>query len=259
MLKKLFFAFAIALCGLSEAEIIECQNFKEIYNHIDKETLIILDIDDTLLIPKQMVGCDEWFMHRLADYKKTMSDEDALENALKEWEAVRHLTEMMIVEPQTEEIIADLQNQGHIVMGLTTQGLALATRTSLQLKEQKIFLNLTAPSKEDLYFTVGHHGVLFRNGILFTSGQSKAESLKQLCSSISFQPKKILFINDKASHLKDLERYALESDIPFVGLRYGYSDFRKKAFSSAIADYQFSHSSLNSLMSDIDAKDALSQ
>jgi hypothetical protein len=254
MIKYGILTLLISLSSLCFGKIIECQHFNEIYEHIDKETLIILDIDDTLLIPEQMLGCDEWFLTRLRHHQKHLLPNEALEKALAEWEAIRHLSSMMLVEPNTDTIIEDLQNNHYQVMGLTTQGLALATRTSLQLKEQHIDLSRTAPSCEDHYFLINKHGILFRNGILFTSGQSKASSLKALCQVMNVHPKKIVFVNDKASHLKDVEQYALEANIAFTGLRYGFSDFRKKNFSQDIADYQFSHSSFDKILTDTQAK-----
>jgi|GEM_PF-5944812 len=51
------------------------------------------------------------------------------EKALAKWEAVRHLTQVKIVEEGTQAIISSLQDKGLKMMALTTQGLALATRT----------------------------------------------------------------------------------------------------------------------------------
>lgn len=229
------------LCSFSLfSETIETKNFREILNHTTPDTLILLDIDDTLLIPKQMLGCDEWFMYRVRQLKEEgLSSQDALEKALAQWEAIRHLTQMEIVEPGSEEIVATLQNTGHTVMGLTTQGLALATRTVQQLDEQNIDLSITSPMKQDHFFTINNHGVLYRHGILFTSGRPKGEALFKLCDDLGFTPKRILFINDKATHLADIEKTANERGVEFIGLRYAYSDARKAKFSPKIADIQF--------------------
>lgn len=259
-MRKLFSLLFIATISLCFGKIIETKNFSEIYDHIDKNTLIVLDIDDTLLVPTQMLGCDAWFCHRVKLYQELGMDKgSSLETTIAEWEAVRHITQMQLVEPGTEKIIQDLQNQGYMVMGLTTQGLALATRTSQQLADQQINLTLTAPTKEDHYFLVNHHGILFRNGILFTSGRSKAEAMEKLCTAMNLHPKKMIFVNDKKDNLQDLERYALNRGIDFTGLRYGFSDFRKEAFDKKIADYEFCNSSFDYIMSDEEAKKNLSE
>ena len=250
----LFFILFITL----HAEILEIGRFDEAVPHIGKDTLVVLDIDDTLLIPRQMLGCDEWFIYRINKREKEgMAPRESLEKSLAEWEAVRHITEMEIVEPGTEAIVQALQKKGHAVMGLTTQGLALATRTSQQLKANRFDLTLTAPYKEDFYFSLNRHGILYRNGILFTSGMPKGEALFKLCDMAGCCPKQIVFINDKESHLADVEATAKKRGVPFIGLRYAYSDARKEAFSAEIAEYQFSHSSFAKLMTDQEAKSSL--
>ncbi len=236
------------------AQIIETPHFHEITSYIDKDTLVLLDIDDTLLIPNQMLGCDEWFNYRWKKYiQEGLDSPSALEKSLAEWEAVRHLTKMTVVEPGTEKIVSNLQRERYTVMGLTTQGVALATRTSQQLKENGIDLSLAAPRKDDHYLTLQGHGVLYRNGILFTSGKPKGRALFMLCEKMGFSPKRIVFINDKATHLRDIEEEATKQGVEFIGLRYAYSDKRKALFRPEIAEYQFKHSTLNRLLSDEEA------
>ncbi len=256
--------WAVLLCCLcsfltvTEAKIIEAGHFKDLLAYADADTLFILDIDDTLLVPEQMLGCDEWFQCRMSFHqKKGMDAKNALEKALAEWEAVRHLTKMEIVESGTEKIIHNLQARHLPIIGLTTQGLALATRTSQQLAEKQINLSLTAPYKNDHYFQLAGHSVLFRHGILFTSGKHKGEALFEFCKASGIQPKRIVFINDKASHLAEVEGTAQKKNVEFIGLRYSYSDGRKKNFRPEIADVQFSQSSFTHLLSDKEALEKL--
>lgn len=259
-MQKLFFYLLMVFAPSLDALIIEASHFSDLQRHASKNTLIILDIDDTLLIPVQMLGCDEWFLTRLAHYQEEGKDKtQSLEKSLAEWEAVRHLTKMEIVEPGTDEIIAQFQEKGYQVMGLTTQGLSLATRTHQQLKQNNINLSLTALSQEDCYLNIDGHGVLFRNGILFTSGMHKGKALFSLLSQIQYSPKQIVFINDKASHLMSIEVMAEENGIEFIGLRYNYSDSRKAAFKKEIADYQFCHSTFSHLLSDLEAANEIRQ
>jgi hypothetical protein len=258
MNKLLILCIAIlSYCGL-EAKIVETAHFGEIKKHINKDTLVILDIDDTLLIPTQMLGCDEWFVGRLQEREKQgVQKAQGLEETLAEWEAIRHLSKMEIVEAGTEEVVRCMQNEGYTVMGLTTQGLALATRTCLQLKANHIDLLTTAPHKKDECVSVGGHTVLYRNGILFTSGTSKGEALFLLCDKIGYKPKRIVFINDKATHLKDIETVAEKKGVEFIGLRYAYSDARKRAYDPQIANYQFNHSSFAHILTDEEAREQM--
>jgi len=247
--------FCAAVCG----EIFEAKSFKEINSYLVPGTVIILDIDDTLLVPVQMLGCDEWFQRRLFYHQQAgFNTSESLEKSLAEWEAVRHLTKMTIVEPGTEKVVHKLQEQGYAVMGLTTQGLALATRTKQHLIENHIDLTQSTPSRDDYYLVIDGHGVLFRSGIFFTSGAHKGKALFTLFEKLAYQPKRILFINDKHAHLVSVEETAKEEGIEFIGLRYAYSDAYKSAFNEEIANFQFTHSTFTHLLSDEEAKEQLS-
>ncbi len=250
IMRFFFLLWGAALFG----HIVEAPHIRQVDHYLTPDCLLILDIDDTLLIPAQMLGCDEWFSLRLKQrLDRGVSFAKALEKSLAEWEAVRHLTKMEIVEPAADLLIRNLQERGVRIMGLTTQGLALATRTSLQLLENRIDLHATAPMKEDWYFQVGHHGVLFRNGILFTSGTNKGEALFRFLDHAGIHPLRIIFLNDKKSHLMEVEKEAAKRAVDFIGMRYSYSDERKAAFRADVAAFQYLHSNFCHILSDQEA------
>lgn len=238
-----------------KAHIMQVQHFQELTHHCTQDTLVILDIDDTLLLPTQTLGTDVWFCHRLDEYKSQgMPSEIALEKALAEWQAIRHLTKVQLVEQDTDKIVRDMQERGIAVMGLTTQGLALATRTVQQLTSLGIDLTRSSPYKEDLYFLNNRHGVLYRHGILFTSGSPKGPALMTLLRSIGAHPKSIIFINDKESHLLDVGASVEKAQIPFLGLRYGFGDARVAQYRKEITEIQFMHSHFGHILSDEEAE-----
>lgn len=256
---SLLMLIGAASCSLY-GEIIETDTFAKVTNHLTPTTLLVVDIDDTLLLPVQALGTDVWFMDQLKKHSaEGLNYEKALDKALAEWEAVRHLTEVRIVEKGTEGIIKEIQASNITVMGLTTQGLALAARTVVQLKSLDIDLSLTAPSSENVYFVNGREGVLYRHGILFTSGTNKGNALKTLLERIDFHPDKIVFINDKKTHLNDLEKGVNSMGIEFIGLRYSHEDVRVANFNNAITDIQWAHSTFGHILSDEEAQELLNQ
>lgn len=249
--------FVFGIYSILLGKIIETKHFCEINKYVTPKTLVILDIDDTLLIPTQTLGTDVWFLYRVKQYESQgFCYPDALQKTLAEWEAIRHLTNVKLVETGTNEIIQGLQKKNIMVMGLTTQGLALATRTVMQLRSLNIDLSLTAPSKEDHYF-INQHGVLFRQGILFTSGTAKGKALLTFLDKINVHPQHVVFINDKATHLKDVEEAAKANSIDFIGLRYSYSDERIAHFCKEIAEIQWNFSTFSHLISDEEAAQLL--
>ncbi len=248
-MKILFFSITLFICSSISAKIIEIKHFNESIPYLTKDTLLILDIDDTLLVPKQMLGSDMWFEDRIKQQKGS----EAFEKTLNEWEGIRHFTQMQVVEPGMQKNIEDLQKKEHIIIGLSTQSLTLSKVTFKQLINNQIDLRITAP-QESYYFQNENKGVLYVNGILFTSGTSKGKALFQLLEKTKQKFKRIVFINDKASHLMDIEQEAEKNHVEFVGLRYGYSDFRKKSFDSRIANTQLNRSGFTQILSDEEAK-----
>jgi hypothetical protein len=257
---KYLLILLFSLSASLSAIIIEAPHFNTILNHVKPDSLILLDIDDTLLIPRQMLGNDEWFMHRMDELiKQGFPKEEALKKTINEWESIRLITNMEIVENGTDLIVEKLQDEGFTVMGFTTQGFTLATRTHQQLISNNLDLSRTSPRDEGLYFSMQDQGVLFSNGVLFTSGRHKGKTLLQFLSHINLKPSHVVFINDKESHLKEVEETLEQHSIEFTGLRYAFSDKKKSEFDWEIANYQFNHSSFNKILSDTEALLELSE
>jgi orotate phosphoribosyltransferase len=254
-MKRALFLLCFSLIFPLFSKIIETAHFHEILAHANENTLILLDIDDTILITPQMLGTDEWLKHQTQERKKAGIDPSlAFAQSLAEWEVIRHLTHMELVEPGTDAIIHSLQAQGFQVMGLTMQGVTLATRTAQQLKTHHLDLSLNAPHPENHCLKINRQNVFYVDGILYTGGVSKADAFFALCDKIGYTPQRILLIDDKASHLKDLEVAAEKKQIEFLGLRYAFSDARKNAFCPHTAHYQFLNATIHKLLSDDEAR-----
>jgi len=231
------------LCSIGlHAEIIEIKTMQEIHPFVGKESLIIFDIDNTIMETQQTLGSNQWFEHRFASLQKQkLSVSEALEKALHEWSSIQNVTEVKLVEPNTAAIIRDLQSKGFTVMGLTTRGLGLSTCTLHQLERLNVDLSISPPSKSEIHFMNDGEGILYRKGILFTSGTNKGKALQSLLEKIGFHSKKIVFINDKYKHLHSLEVVYEKTLVSFIGLRYGFLDDKVQHFPSEIAQVQFSH------------------
>jgi len=238
-----------------QSEIIEIDHFEEIYPQIHTDTLIVLDIDNTLIEPCQTLGSDQWFYSQLHHYVLMGFDTtNALEKALSEWMSIQNVTKVKPVEENIPKIIRDLQSRNYRVIALTTRGLELSTRTIEQLKSVGIDLSITAPTKEDLFFMNGR-GVLFRNGVLFTAATNKATALFKLLHETKVDPKSIIYVNDKRSHFYPVEEFANHHQIPFIGLRYGFLDEKIRSLDRTLTDVQLKH--FGKILSDDEAKEIM--
>ena len=236
-----FLILALLWTAALPAEIYETYNMDELYGHLKPGMLVVFDIDNTLIEPVQELGSNQWFENRIKEYLSYgYSSHDALQTALKEWTAIQSITVVKLVEPGIDGIVKDLQEKGYKVMGLTTRGLSLSTRTVEQLESVGVDLRPTAPTQEEVFF-MNERGVLFRGGALFTAATHKGEALRKLLEAADHRPDSIMFINDKYSHLVPVEEFCTQAGIPYCGLRYGYTDEKVKNFRKQIAEVQFYH------------------
>lgn len=243
MIKKFILLMCFCVMQL-HGEIVETMKMGELYNYLKPNMLIVFDIDNTIIEPSQTLGSDQWFHHRMDQYiDYGYTKEVALEFALREWMAVQNITKVKLVEEGIDKIIADLQKKGYPVIGLTTRGLGMSTRTVHQLQSVGVDLEASAPYKEEFHFMNGR-GVLFRDGILFTANTDKGEALRKYLEQANYHPSSIMFINDKYSHIVPVATYTEKAGIPFIGLRYGYVDEKVKNFpkdTALIQFYNFGH------------------
>ncbi len=244
MNRHLIFLFTLVSSSLFGA-IIEIKQANEIAKHFKNEMLVIFDIDNTILEPVQELGRDQWFYHRIQHHTSLGTPSDkALQRALNEWTAVQYITSVNLIEDDMAKVIGRFQDKGIPVIGLTTRGSPLAHRTIEQLESIGVDLQASAPNKEEHYILQQKEvasGVVFKNGVLFTGGTHKGETLFKLLDKLSIKPKSILFINDKASHLAEVERTCQKLGVEFVGLRYGFLDEKVAAFNVQLADRQWDH------------------
>jgi hypothetical protein len=254
-LSLLFFGFSMSLT----ARVQEAAYFRDLSQVVTKDTLVLIDIDDTIFIPSQTIGSDVWYCWKMAKYTgQGLSQIEAKEKALAELRAVRQLTRVQLVEPDTAKIIEKLQQEGIFCFGVTAQGLSLATETIRHLKGLGVDFSKSVPfDQEECYFLNNGHGILYRQGVLFTSGTTKYSSLSLLLKAKGYRPKAIILIDDKEKNVLDMDAFCQEEQIPFIGLRYSFSDARIKAFNEKMAEYQWNHSTFAHILSDAEAEDGL--
>jgi hypothetical protein len=251
---KLYLFFLLSLCTLG-AKIVNIRSINEAKPYLNKGYLIVFDLDNTIMEPIQELGTDQWFYYYFNKCKNEgLTNDAALYKSLREWSAIQGFTKMQLVESEIKSIIDNLQDQGQTTMGMTTRDLSLCLCTLDQLRVLGVDLNKTAPSKKETYSN--HEGsILFRKGVLFTSGTHKGRALLLTLDKLKYKPKGILFINDKKCNIEPVEEECALRGIEFLGLRYGFLDEKVAKFDRNIADIQ--HKNFGTILSDTKAKELL--
>lgn len=218
-------------------EIRECSTIKDMACEATPDTLLIFDIDNTLYRTVQMLGSDEWFYsHLSAQQKKTKDKEEALNTCLDLLHAIQAVTQVQPMEPCTASVVKQLQEQGYTVMALTTRGPQIGYTTLRQLDSIGIDMRKSPPTTTSFYLETMAQ-VQFLRGVLFTNGQHKGKALSQFLRQATLKPKRIVFINDKLAHIKEVAQIESEG-IEFLGLRYSGSDEHVKKFNPDVAEMQ---------------------
>lgn len=257
---SLFFAFASIFFGNNlYAKVIQTATMADALKDATTTTLVILDIDNTILTPNQMVGSDAWFDHLFATLKEqgklTEGQAEAAASAI--WGEVQARTAVRPVEAITPDLIAKLQAQGTIVMALTARPLTLTRTTLIQLKGVGINLMMNPVSKALVDVRVSlptrPKPVLARynSGVLFANGADKGKLLVAFLKQQKLKPSSIIFVDDKQYNADNVERALVAAHINHAVYRYSAADAIVKTFNGETADLQYFF--MQHILSDADA------
>ena len=222
-----------------EAVIEECPTFQKLtkLSYTPQSHLLLLDIDNTLLHPNQMIGSQEWFYFYLQrSFDRQGVKEEVKQYAIDLCTAINLVSSVHPVEKITPEVILRLQKQKVCIIGFTTRGHSMATATCRQLNSLGLNLEKTAPTQVRFSLTKVPE-VYFQNGVLYTSGANKGQALLEFLSQLSFRPSQIIYINDKKEPLEGVESMLLK-EISFLGLRYSAADRYQEDFSEQVSDVE---------------------
>jgi len=209
------------------AIIFESGSLKDIYKHVDQETVVVFDIDHTVV--ENSIDLDTWIAYKITDLrKKGLEIKDAVHLILNVYYTLQHFIDFYPI-GGSKNIIADLQSKKVSVVALTNRSIPILRRTVEQMKNIDIDFSVTSLYDEDLGLSVTHIGK-FSKGILFSGPNDKGKMLFAFFDKIGYKPKKIIFIDDKLKYVKSVEREAKKRNIEFVGIRFSLQDKKKKNF-----------------------------
>ncbi len=251
MIKKLLSIYFVIFACLSPLfgvifEVRDLNKFEEMSRNLDGRTLVLFDVDYTLLSPKDISlkpcgkGFRRKFLHVLDPKRR-----EYLQSIL----ALESEEELM--DCSFPSMIQRMQKDNIHVIGLT----ALETGEygkidhleDWRIKQLKKF-NIDFSSAFYNYNPIvlseskpynGHYP-LFKNGVLFTNRQPKGKVLVAFMKRVGWMPNKILFIDDSMEQLKSVESAAQALGVEFIGFHYiAAAEIVSSEFDQAIGEFQF--------------------
>ncbi len=209
--------------------IVESNTIAAVFNYLHpqdytKNTLVILDIDNTVLRPSTHLGSDEWFYAMVGKKEQQgMNHQDAIDHVLPTLIYLQDTITVVPVEPDTVPIINKIQNNNITVIALTARSLDLAHRTVQQIHSLGIDLSSNLPHECPIQYGDGKPA-LYIDGIIFVGNHDKGEVLAHWLSQINYTPTKVIFIDDKLKNVTSVEKAMRAKHIPFIGIRYSHLD-----------------------------------
>lgn len=205
----------------------------------DSNTLVAFDLDNTLVYPGQDLGSEQWFGYMLNQKLASgMNRQDALAEVLPLYYKVHDHLSLQPVEPTSAATVSMLQHKGIPTLALTTRSLPLIERTKTQLKELGISFACSEEFNKELSIALEKQAIL-SNGIIFCNDNNKGKTLIKALQTCNCRPETIIFIDDKLSHVLDVEKECLLNNIHFVGIRYGKLDAIAAQFDPKRAEQQY--------------------
>jgi len=214
----LFLALSIQNAHI-HAIIFESKNLSDINKHIDKDTLMVFDIDDTIAqLPK---GLCQWLDFRAKELQKKGFDiAEAYDLALPMFFTIANCNPLVPL-CDSPKLIKQLQDKNIKTIGLTNRSFPIIERTISQLEDIDISFANNSLCKKDMNLSIEYKSK-YSHGIVFVAQNDKGQMLFLFLEKIKHTPKKIVFIDDSLKHVKAVEREAKKHGIEFIGIHFTY-------------------------------------
>ena len=142
----------LILCALfastvAQAKVIESNRYADILSYVTSDTLVVTDLDNTVMRPIQTIGSDQWGMSIIAKLKKAgLSDKEAKDIGVSMFATVQSKSIVQPVEPGNILDLKKAKSLGAQLLGLTARPLYLVDVTIKQLQSCLLY---TSPSPRD--------------------------------------------------------------------------------------------------------------
>jgi hypothetical protein len=213
---KKFFAALCLIPSLLFAEIFESDKMVDLVPHVNEDTWVFIDLDNTLIESCLHLGSAQWRGHVRTKARNAGYDEEEVIEAILDqfWLFVQPFVPVRLVREPSES-------------GYTQEQLSSvdASFCSSALPECSLL-----PSNEPS---------LFDDGVIYCGENTKSEALAAFFKEVGCMPKKVIFVDDKPDQVSALGETLEEMGIEYVGIRFSAADKRVKSFDGEVADLQF--------------------
>jgi len=246
MKKHLSFSFICTLLLFfnlsSKSVIIETNDLSEILKHAKQNSLVLVDLDNTVARPTDDadgVASDGWFSSLFKEHKD-------ISLVLPHYHLGQNLVWLQPAANNTIHVLEELKKSGATLLGFTARDLFVAARTHEQLEHAGISLENKRTPKKDFVFPDHQNGtpVIYSKSIVFCGNNTIDAVLPSVVqkfkkTSLKSKPVEIIFADDKLKNVEIVQAAAEKEGLDFVGIRYGGCDDYVKTFNPKKAKRKF--------------------
>lgn len=224
------------------ADIVEIKNLRDIKSHIDsKKTLIVFDIDNTLLATVGHLGSVAWGDYVAKDLEsKGISKEEAQEVVSVFWRAVQPYIHVKAVDSEVSQIIHEIQAGKIDVMCLTARTPLELSYTLKQLGNIGVNIHATAPVKEFIEINTLNRKACYSQGILFaTPFNKKSQVFIAFIKKSNLSYERVVFVDDKLHHVLDMKEALAQEGIGCIPIHFTGAEEGVAQFDPIAAELQW--------------------
>ena len=195
-----------------------------------QNTLMIFDIDNTIIESSSTDGSDQWFYAAIAYFQdQGLTYKEAYNKVMPLYLDSNKKNGVKLVEKEIVELIQAFQKKGMLIIALTARSEPIKLTTVDQLNKLEIDFSKNEFNGREITFK---HKIpaSFYKGILFCGDNNKGTILQDFLKQTNYKPSSIVFVDDKEFYLSCVEHALKETRIPFIGLRYSYLDHKVNNF-----------------------------
>jgi hypothetical protein len=246
-MKKQFNTLLAVFSGLmavlpltSFAEIREAQSMIDALASVDSDTVVVFDLDNTVIEPVQTLGSDQFFGYLVEQGKQTgLTGSQAVAQALAEATPIQPKSKVRTVEALTPRLIRNLQRKGIPTLGLTARPIGWAEGTIEQLSSVHVDFTPTALIDHDAPVGPNLAGRYLHGVIFMADGGDKGQYLVEFLKQVGSTAHRVIFIDDKLNNVQSVERALDQTTLEHISFRYGAADPEVKAFDRGVADFEY--------------------
>ncbi len=241
-MKKFLFLVSFLVQSQSFAinAIVESDDMVEIYKKITENlkshprTLVVFDIDNTVLAMKTNFGSDQWFNWKA---EEVMKKDPELFDVVLAWQEIAYqLGEMRTTEKEVPLVIKRLQDKRLPVFALTSRSPYYRGPTERELTKNNIDFSRTAIGKKGIPYKFIPPGqkreVDYMNGIFMTQGLHKGQMLEYIIRRYKLTKafSQIVFIDDSKKNVDRVFESFDKKPIDILSILYTKEDKRVNEF-----------------------------